>query len=164
MNFLWVAINRPSFRNLPAIIKHLLPSRKLNSLTHFYNPVTRPSWAAPDLRPQNVGIFFKKVLTGIKSCVILKFTCERGFFVVRFFAFQAAADRSRQGGRRPSPRKVNIRRCRNNASQSDPEMQRVQAEKLQYHEKQEKYPGQAGAQQVLPFLPEAHAPHRNQII
>ena len=35
------------------------------------------------------------------------------FFVVRFFAFQATADRSRQGGSRPSPRKANIRRCRN---------------------------------------------------
>ena len=61
-------------------------------------------------------------------------------------------------------RKANIRRCRNNASQSDPEMQRVQAEKLQYHEKQEKHSGQAGAEQVLPFLPEAHAPQRDEVI
>ena len=110
------------------------------------------------------GIFLKKVLTLTETCAILNVTCERGFFVVRFFAFQATADRSRQGGSRPSPRKANIRRCRKNASKSDPEMQRVQAEKLQYHEKQEKHTGQAGAEQVLPFLPEAHAPQRDQII
>ena len=42
-------------------------------------------------------------------------------------------------------------------------MQRVQAEKLQYHEKQEKHTGQAGAEQVLPFLPEAHAPQRDEV-
>ena len=60
-------------------------------------------------------------------------------------------------------RKANIRRCRKNASKSDPEMQRVQAEKLQYHEKQEKHTGQAGAEQVLPFLPEAHAPQRDEV-
>ena len=34
----------------------------------------------------------------------------------------------------------------------------------QYNEKQEEHPGQAGTEQVLPFLPEAHAPQRNQII
>ena len=45
----------------------------------------------------------KKVLTLTETCAILDVTCERGFFVVRFFAFQATADRSRQGGSRPSP-------------------------------------------------------------
>ena len=44
----------------------------------------------------------KKVLTLTETCAILDVTCERGFFVVRFFAFQATADRSRQGGSRPS--------------------------------------------------------------
>jgi hypothetical protein len=43
-------------------------------------------------------------------------------------------------------------------------MQRVQAEKLQYDEEQEEYPRQAGAQQVLPFLPEAHTSQRNKVI
>jgi len=47
--------------------------------------------------------FRKKVLTLRKTCAILDLTCERGFFVVRFFAFQAATDRSRQGGSKPSP-------------------------------------------------------------
>ena len=42
-------------------------------------------------------------------------------------------------------------------------MQRVQAEKLQYDEEQEEYPGQARAQQVLPVLQEAHAPQRDQV-
>ena len=41
------------------------------------------------------------------------------------------------------------------------EMQRVQAEKLQHHEEQEEHSGQAGTQQVLPLLQEAHAPYRD---
>ena len=43
-------------------------------------------------------------------------------------------------------------------------MQRVQAEKLQYHEEQEEHPGQAWTEQVLPLLQEAHAPHRDQVM
>ena len=104
------------------------------------------------------------MLTLTQTCVILNFTCERGFFVARFSLFKPRrAGPGREAVGFPQ-RKVNIRRCRNNASQSDPEMQRVQAEKLQYHEEQEKHTGQAGAEQVLPFLPEAHAPQRDQII
>jgi hypothetical protein len=49
------------------------------------------------------------------------------------------------------------------ARESDPEMQRVQAEKLQYHEEQEEHSGQAGTEQVLPLLQKAHAPQRNQV-
>ena len=110
------------------------------------------------------GIFLKKVLTLTETCAILNFTCERGFFVARFSLFKPRwTGPGREAVGLPW-RKANIRRCRKNASKSDPEMQRVQAEKLQYHEKQEKYPGQAGTEQVLPFLPEAHAPQRDEVI
>jgi hypothetical protein len=50
------------------------------------------------------------------------------------------------------------------ARESHFEMQRVQAEKLQYHEKQEEHAGQAGTEQVLPLLQKAHAPQRNQVM
>jgi hypothetical protein len=35
-------------------------------------------------------------------------------------------------------------------------MQRVQTEKLQHKEEQEKYPGQVGTKQILPLLPKTY--------
>jgi len=66
-----------------------------------------------------------------------------------FFAFQAAAEKTLQKGREAvgipggAVLDTNNKEVPLNARKSDPEMQRVQAEKLQYDEEQEEYPGQA---------------------
>ena len=72
-----------------------------------------------------------------------------------------------QGGSRyprPAGNDTNNKEVPLDARESHFEMQRVQAEKLQYHEEQEEYPRQAWAEEVLPLLQEAHDPHRNQVI
>jgi hypothetical protein len=40
----------------------------------------------------------------------------------------------------------------------------MQAAQLHDDEEQEKYSGQAGVQQVLPLLPEAHPASRNEVV
>jgi hypothetical protein len=75
---------------------------------------------------------------------------KKGFFVVRFFRF---SDHGRKDPRNHAGRQsvspggaaldTNNKEVPLDARKSDPEMQRVQAEKLQYHEEQEEYPRQA---------------------
>jgi len=68
---------------------------------------------------------------------------------VRVFRFSAAAEKSSKNGREAvgipggAGSDTNNKEVPLDARESDPEMQRVQAEKLQYHEEQEEYPGQA---------------------
>jgi hypothetical protein len=50
-----------------------------------------------------------------------------------------------------------------NASEDHPRVHRVQAAQLQHHEKQKKRPRQAGDEQVLPLLPQAHGSQGNEV-
>ena len=74
---------------------------------------------------------------------------KKGFFVVRFFRFSSAGEEVFPKGREAvgipggAVLDTNNKEVPLNARKSDPEMQRVLAEKLQYDEEQEEYPGQA---------------------
>jgi hypothetical protein len=93
----------------------------------------------------------------------INFTCEKGFICRARFRFRAGQGPLWRAGRQSaSPaqagQEANNKEVPLNARESDHEMQRVQAEKLQHHEEQEEHPGQDGNEQVLPLLQEAHAP------
>ena len=74
---------------------------------------------------------------------------KKGFLVVRFFRFSGGGGKDLTKGREAvgipggAVLDTNNKEVPLNARKSDPEMQRVQAEKLQYDEEQEEYPGQA---------------------
>jgi hypothetical protein len=73
---------------------------------------------------------------------------KKGFFVARFFRFSGGSKvltRGREAVGIPggAGNDTNNKEVPLDARKSYPEMQRVQAEKLQYDEEQEEYPGQA---------------------
>ena len=57
-----------------------------------------------------------------------------------------------------------LRRSFHNENKNYIGVHRVQAEKLQYNEKQEKRPWQTGNEKVLPFLQKTHFAQRNKVV
>ena len=57
----------------------------------------------------------------------------------------------------------NLKEVPKNARESHVSVYGMQAEKLQHGQEQKEHSRPSGAQQVLPFLPEAHLTQRNQV-
>ena len=81
------------------------------------------------------------------SVVQSQLPVKKGFFVVRFFRFSGVNKTTLKTCREAvgipglAVLDTNNKEVPLDARKSDPEMQRVQAEKLQYDEEQEEYPG-----------------------
>ena len=109
-------------------------------------------------------------MTADLTCSIIFLTCEKGFSCRACFSLSRSDGEFFQKGREAigihpasAGHDTNNKEVPLNARESHTEMQRVQAEKLQYDEEQEEHSGQAGTEQVLPLLQKAHAPQRNQV-
>ena len=115
-----------------------------------------PHQAAAGVCRQNRPAAKEKALTKKNLLCYTGSTSKRRFFFCACFS---------EGGRGEKPQKF-FRKTEvptNNESQNRAGLHRVQAEELQHQEEQEERPRQAGNEQVLQVLPEAHPAQGNQV-